>query len=57
MHRLASYTEYVDGNMTAAELERYDCRLPRGYWRTHGGNNSKFFGPCCIRKNTTARLA
>ena len=41
---LASYTAYVDGNMTAEELEPYDCvEDPTDYWHN-------FAGPCCKKK-------
>ena len=41
---LASYTAYVDGNMTAEELEPYECvEDPTDYWHN-------FAGPCCKKK-------
>ena len=41
---LASYTAYVDGNMTAEELEPYDCvEDPTDYWHN-------FAGPCCKKR-------
>jgi arylsulfatase B len=44
--KLASYTPYVDGNLTADELANYDCVAGAGeaLW----GN---FVGPCCQRKD------
>ena len=41
--KLASYTPYVDGNMTAEELEEYECSTMASLW----GN---FQGPCCKPK-------
>ena len=46
--KLASYVPYVDGNMSAAELQGYDCPdlSPEGsqsLWGTYAG-------PCCTPK-------
>ena len=44
--KLASYTPYVDGNLTADELANYDCVA--GAREALWGN---FVGPCCQRKD------
>ena len=42
--KLASYTPYVDGNMTAEELQPYTCVTdPTEWWHNYAG-------PCCKRK-------
>ena len=43
--KLASYTPYVDGNLTAEELANYDCVAGSG-----GELWGNFVGPCCKRK-------
>ena len=48
--QLASYTPYVDGNLTDQELSHYICVLPH---ETPWGN---FLGPCCHRKNTSSEV-
>ena len=44
--KLASYKPYVDGNLTAAELAKYDC--VGGSGKTLWDN---FVGPCCQRRH------
>jgi hypothetical protein len=50
--KLASYVPYVDGNLTAKELDNYDCVSGNGaaLW-------DNFVGPCCQRKDTAAAAA
>ena len=50
--QLASYTPYVDGTMSAQELQGYDCVQPRGYPHAWWGN---FTGPCCRPKKQKAQ--
>ena len=46
--QLASYVPYVDGTMSAQELQGYDCVQSRSYPHPWWGN---FTGPCCRPKN------
>ena len=51
-HDFCCTQTYVDGKMSAEELEGYDCAAPRGHTVPEFWGN--FTGPCCKPKSQRA---